>query len=589
MAVLLAILATLQYGWLGEVSQAEKERMRARMQSSAQRFAREFDREMGRAFTLLGPGGPPRARGGTPADRRARWKASALFPDLVRAVFVATPAGDGTLRLSVVVDDTGRLRAVDWPAELAGLRSRLEDPAALAAWTPGPRRGRPFPVADVDAPALVAPVFAVGPSGSDAKEEDILEAKASGYAVVWLSLDVMRRELLPELAARYFADARGLEYRLEVVTSAEPRRVIYRAGPSETGGASERGDYEIGLFGPLRDDELESAGRLPPPGAWAEPPREELPPRPGEAGPDVAGAEALPRPPSQHPWRLLISHPAGSLEAAVASARRRNLAVSFGTLLLLALSTTTLLLSARRAQRLARQQLEFTAGVTHELATPLAGVRSAGQNLADGVVRDTSQVREYGALIEREGRRLTEMVDKVLAFAGMQSGRTAFARHPVAIAQVIEEVLAGARRSLDEQGIRVESDVAADLPEIAGDAPALRHALQNLVGNAAKYAAKGAWIRVRAGMASIRHGREIEVTVEDRGPGIAAEDLPHIFEPFYRGKGRPAGAVAGSGLGLTLVRNVVQAHGGRVSVTTGSGKGTSFTLHLPVPGGGSVR
>ena len=161
MAVLLAILAMLQYRWLGEVSQAEKERMLARMQSSAMRFARDFDREVTRAFSLLDPAGPPRARGGTHAERSARWKASALYPDLVRAVFVAEPAAEGALRLSRVEDDTGRLLPVDWPKELAGLRARLEDPGALAGWSPASRRGRPLPLVDADSPALVVPIVSV--------------------------------------------------------------------------------------------------------------------------------------------------------------------------------------------------------------------------------------------------------------------------------------------------------------------------------------------------------------------------------------------------------------------------------------------
>jgi signal transduction histidine kinase len=277
-----------------------------------------------------------------------------------------------------------------------------------------------------------------------------------------------------------------------------------------------------------------------------------------------------------------VADPSGSLQAAVASVRRRNLAVAFGTLILLAIGMATLLVSTRRAQRLARQELEFTAGVSHELATPLAGMRSAAQNLADGVVRDPARVREYGSLIEREGRRLTEMVDQVLTFAGMQSGRTALARRPLAIGDVIDEALAASQRSLAENGFRVEKEIAPALPEVSGDGPALRRAIENLIGNAVKYAADGSWLGLRAGVVSNGSGRWLEVTVGDRGPGIAAEDLPHVFEAFYRGRGRSAGALPGSGLGLTLVRDIARAHGGRVTVNTAPGKGTAFTLLLPL-------
>ena len=113
-------------------------------------------------------------------------------------------------------------------------------------------------------------------------------------------------------------------------------------------------------------------------------------------------------------WQLLIKHRAGSLEAAVTEARRRNLVISFGILLLLAASVGTIIISTGRAQKLARQQVEFVAGVSHELRTPLAVICSAGENLADGVVEAPAQVSQYGALIRNEGRRLTKMVEQGL-------------------------------------------------------------------------------------------------------------------------------------------------------------------------------
>jgi signal transduction histidine kinase len=122
------------------------------------------------------------------------------------------------------------------------------------------------------------------------------------------------------------------------------------------------------------------------------------------------------------------------------------------------------------------------------------------------------------------------------------------------------------------------------LPDVRGDGPALRRAIENLIGNAVKYAADGSWLGVRAGVAADRRGRWLTVTVEDAGPGISAEDLPRVFEPFYRGRGRAASAVPGSGLGLTVVRNIARAHGGHVDVTSAVGKGASFRLLLPLSG-----
>src|SRR4029079_6267033 len=136
---------------------------------------------------------------------------------------------------------------------------------------------------------------------------------------------------------------------------------------------------------------------------------------------------------SQPAWRLLVKHPSGSLERAVNAVRRRNLIVSSSILGILGISVGFLVLSTRRAQDLARQQLEFVATVSHELRTPLAVIRSAADNLADGVVNDEARIRQYGQLVRREGLRLTDLVEQILEFAGLQSGQRTMTARPVAI------------------------------------------------------------------------------------------------------------------------------------------------------------
>jgi signal transduction histidine kinase len=269
------------------------------------------------------------------------------------------------------------------------------------------------------------------------------------------------------------------------------------------------------------------------------------------------------------------------LDAAVARARRSNLAISSGILLLLAASILLMLLSTRRLQALARQQLDFVAAVTHELLTPLAAMRSAGQNLADGVVEDGARVRRYGRLIDDEGRRLTRMVGQVLEFAGMQAGGRTFRLRRTALPEVIDGALVEYRPVLEERGIEVEKRVAEDLPEVMADPEALRRALQNLIANAVKYGAEGSWIGVGARCAEGSAGKAVELSVEDRGPGIDAADLPRLFEPFYRGRNDAREHVPGSGLGLSLVKHTVEGHGGQVTVETAPGKGSKLTLSLP--------
>ena len=199
----------------------------------------------------------------------------------------------------------------------------------------------------------------------------------------------------------------------------------------------------------------------------------------------VTGRATVAPPPH---WRLLVKHPSGSLEQAVNAVRRRNLLVSTSILGILGVSVGFLVLSTRRAQDLARQQLEFVATVSHELRTPLAVIRSAADNLADGVINDDARVRQYGQLVRREGVRLTDLVEQILEFAGLQSGRTMTAR-PVAIAGVLRDVVSAAESSAQSAGIAIELELADNLPAVAGDEAALRRVFQNLVGNALKYGA----------------------------------------------------------------------------------------------------
>ena len=170
-------------------------------------------------------------------------------------------------------------------------------------------------------------------------------------------------------------------------------------------------------------------------------------------------------------WQLIVKHRDGSLEEAVASIRWRNLAISAGILALLAVTTGMMMVTTQRAQKLAQQQIEFVAAVSHELHTPLTAMRSAGQNLADGVVADPAQVKRYGALIESEGRRLS----------GHGGAGARLRRHPVGAAGATPcsptEVAAVGRRRPPATaagcsrsgGREVERDIPADLPPVQAD------------------------------------------------------------------------------------------------------------------------
>ncbi len=132
-------------------------------------------------------------------------------------------------------------------------------------------------------------------------------------------------------------------------------------------------------------------------------------------------------------WQLVVKHRAGSVEAAVARIRRRNLYVRFAILGVLAVSLVALMIGVRRAHRLARQQMEFVAGISHELRTPVTAICSLSENLADGVVQPTDNIRKYGRMILDQGRRLGTLVEQTLEFAGISSGQNTHRLEPVAV------------------------------------------------------------------------------------------------------------------------------------------------------------
>ena len=615
LVVLLAALAALQYRWLGQISAAERERMQRMLRAGADRFAEDFDGELARVyFGLQTDADVWRRRDGEAfALRFDGWRASSAHAGLVREVFVMERGEGGRAAVERFDPAARAFRPAEWPAELAPLRARLEGAEALpgAEGAQGPAAA--LPNVEPDIPAVVIPVVSseqgrsiVGRGGGG--EERLMLTNfspVSAYVVAALDAEVVRRELLAGLAGRYFAVGGGSDYRVAVASRGERARVFYQSDPGATLEALSAADARADIF-QIRPEGME---RLLSPAAPLE--LREVTRTQGTRTAEGAGGEGGAAgggakrvrllkhatreataqirltPERGAGWELLVEHRAGSLDAAVSAARSRNLLLSSAVLVLLAASAALIVVSALRAQRLARRQVEFVAGVSHELRTPLAVICSAGDNLADGVIKDTAQVRRYGELIRGEGRRLTEMVEQALEFAGAQRGRARFMLSPVSVAEVVEAALDSCRAADERGAFTFETDVPAELPPVLADADALRRSLQNLVGNAMKYGAGGGWIGVRARAVSGPRGDpEVRIDVEDRGAGIAPADLPHIFEPFYRGREAAAAQVHGSGLGLSLARGVVEAHGGRISVESEPGRGSVFTLHLPATGPG---
>jgi signal transduction histidine kinase len=281
-------------------------------------------------------------------------------------------------------------------------------------------------------------------------------------------------------------------------------------------------------------------------------------------------------------WQLLVKHRTGSVSTAVTEFRRRNLAISFGILMVLGVSAVSIVVSSSRARRLGQLQMEFAAGVSHELRTPLTVIQAAAHNLGSGVVRDREGIEEYAGIVRSEARRLTDMVEQVMAYTETQSGRKRYELGPVDVRDVVEAALRNMSTVLGEGNARVQKDIAEDLPPVWADAPALIRCLQNLLSNAVKYGRdqQSAHIKVEARhiSGSGSSGR-VELSVTDRGPGVPEGDVRHLFEAFYRGSNARTNT-PGNGLGLHLVDRIMEAQGGSVTYERAAEGGAKFTLVL---------
>ena len=228
--------------------------------------------------------------------------------------------------------------------------------------------------------------------------------------------------------------------------------------------------------------------------------------------------------------------------------------------------------------------MNFVATVSHELRTPLTVIRGAGHNLLRGVAHEPAQIEQYSKLIIQHAEQLTEMVEQILGLAGIKKNSAGALREPVAIAEVVREAVAATAQDAKIANCEVQLDLPPGLPMIPGDAPALRRVFQNLITNAAKHGGQGGWIGITAAKVEVGKPPMIELKVADRGPGIPKAELSEIFKPFFRGAAAQAMHIRGSGLGLSLVKEIVEAHGGTVSVENNQGSGAVFVVRLQAAG-----
>jgi len=237
--------------------------------------------------------------------------------------------------------------------------------------------------------------------------------------------------------------------------------------------------------------------------------------------------------------------------------------------------------NVRREVHLSRLKSDFVANVSHELKTPLALIRLFAETLELGRVQGQEKARQYYRVINKESQRLTALINNILDFSRIEAGRKEYRFAPADVARIVHEVLESYRFQIEQQGFTLETSVAEDIPEVSVDEEALGQALLNLVNNAIKYSRDDKRIRVEVRV----EGSRVLLSVTDQGIGVSKGEQKRIFEKFYRGESSLVHETKGSGLGLSLVQHIMEAHGGTVEVESVPGKGSRFTLSLPVARG----
>jgi signal transduction histidine kinase len=582
--VIVVVLAALQYWWSTRLSEATAVRLADSLQMSMTNWQMDLFRD------LLEVGLAMRTdtsdSGATGLDQYVRhlaeWRAVARYPDLVSSVYLlksnetkdaqafrlepgarhfesaAVPPSLDAIRPALDATVRDLLRNYPPNGEPAGASSSL----TLDATVFGMRGSSAGWLFEPGIPALLHPVI------SESQRGHALQASSVDWIAIELNPRVLR-ELLGELAQTYFQGTGGLDYEIAVVRRSSGGAPLYSSDAGFGAARVADADGLLDIFG--RSEE--GAKGLPVHVFHA--PSDNKPP--GQLRlpffPLLAGT------PGDADWELVVRHRrGGALGAFVADMRRRDLAISAGVLLLVGLNLAMLIATSQRARRLAQLQMNFVTAVSHELRTPLTVIMSGADNICNGVVETKQQMQQYGTVIGNQARQLFGLVERILLFASTRQGRHRFEQIPLNVADVVTDALASTAGLIEAGDVAVECDIEPELPAVVGDASALSQCLQNLITNALKYGKEKRWLRIHASTAD---NGDVEISVADRGIGIDREDLPHIFEPFYRSPAVRAAQIRGTGLGLPLSRSIAEAMKGKLTVTSSPGHGSIFTLHLP--------
>lgn len=615
MLVLLPVFAVLQYRWLGKLSESQQERRQTQLQNTTRLMARELNKHfvlLQHTFLLTEEEVAAKSLEKLLHERHDIWTHTANAPLLAQIFYVRKSAD--SLVIQEFLPDKQRIVPHHAPAVRQRIERILAEPMEQLATLPH--------YVHEGLSTMVIPIMN--------------EMTPSNFIVLRLDTAYFRTALFLPQATAYFPDKDEAPYQMAIVDSS---RIMFTSDTVFTFRAARDASTHsvVGLLPPAQFTLMLLERRLPPqmlnrlqqvqkqnflPGDAIAPqtmtddfPFTDMPnPFGGGGGMSkalppavVAGMMADSNLASITRMinvpELVIEHGAGKLETQVETLRWRNVAISFGMLLLLAGVIVLLLVLSIRTERLAKQQMQFVAGVSHELRTPITVIRLAGENLSDGLIDDLAMAQMYGDLILKESDKLWGLVERTLEFAGIQAGKRTFEMQALDLTHIIHAAVGDVHLLAKEQGMTLLVEIPKHLPHVQADAVAVRSVLVNLLTNALKYslpkdkrnAEQENTVLLRAYTTENSTGKSdsekfstLVIVVQDYGRGISREDASYIFEPFFRSSDVVQEQISGNGLGLSLVKYIMEAHGGSVAVESVSAHqhlqvhGSTFTLEFPL-------
>ncbi len=622
----LITLAVLQYRWLGSISEAEKQRLEESISASSENFSADFNRvfsDLSQTFRIQVTDSyddiaPLLARS------YQTWLGTSEYPGLIDSVYLVRKQEVGDPKVFLFTSDPVQLMPVDENDIMESWVLENSD-HKFFSWNSFPEFGQH---SFITIPVQLLDVIQID-NIDKAKQIEVRLNVDQLDDVVLLKLDdnLIKKKIIPDKARKYFSDSYSDQYRLSIVKGLDDQTEIYfdsegdsvfdrkpdfrsnlnRAGlgnllmlskATEGLGNWHVRDSASSAFAMSFQTKMESTDST----------GEEFPFRVRKGNSNMSfyseeitsnqidssenrkiikdsssntsvfasiGGDSV--------WQLWLNFKEGSLDAFVSKTRNRNLIISFGILFILGVSGAMIVIFSARSRDLAEQQMLFVAGVSHELRTPLSVIRSAAENLNEGVVQSEERKKEYAYLMLKEGRRLSDMVDQIMEYSGIQTGKRVYSFSDIDVNELIHDLMNEFRSVLEESGIQLEYSNVTKVKNIRADYEALYLSISNMLTNAIKFSGESKTIRLA--VSDVQGAKQLHmllISVKDEGTGIPEDEQARVFKPFFRGKRPIEEQLKGNGIGLSLVQKVAKAHRGEVRLSSKVNVGTTISLLIPV-------